>query len=117
MLANLELEEGIFPGQFRTYSVVVGNVYRGAPAEDCEYLLDKTCDWLNGPEFVPPKPMKEYRARRSPPSTLSSRKTLRRPWATRRNAAAGVRRSPRISLQTGIMDPFSAISFTWLNDG
>lgn len=42
------------PGVLRTYSVVVGNVYRGAPAEDCPYLLDRLCDWLNGPDFTPP---------------------------------------------------------------
>jgi Fic family protein len=28
--------------------------YRGAPAEDCEYLLEKLCDWLNGPGFQAP---------------------------------------------------------------
>ncbi|MFD7444375.1 Fic family protein [Streptomyces sp. NPDC059909] len=34
------------PGEIRTTSVTVGNVYRGAPAEDCAYLLDKLCGWL-----------------------------------------------------------------------
>lgn len=42
------------PGRFRDHSVVVGNVYRGAPAEDCEYLLARLCEWLDGPEFQPP---------------------------------------------------------------
>lgn len=56
---NREVLEGvqrddIRPGEFRTRSVVVGN-YRGAPAEDCEYLVERLCDWLNGSDFDPPK--------------------------------------------------------------
>ncbi|MET9729649.1 Fic family protein [Streptomyces sp. NPDC006458] len=35
-------------GQIRTTSVVVGAHYRGAPAEDCAYLLDRLCGWLEG---------------------------------------------------------------------
>ncbi|MFJ5843576.1 Fic family protein [Streptomyces sp. NPDC092903] len=35
------------PGRIRTTSVVVGNHYRGAPAEDCEFLLDHLCHWLD----------------------------------------------------------------------
>lgn len=53
VLNRLPLEEGVTPGKLRTYSVVVGNVYRGAPAEDCEHLLERLCDWLNGPDFKP----------------------------------------------------------------
>lgn len=53
VLKNLELEEGVVPGEFRDFSVVAGN-YRGAPAEDCEYLLDKMCTWLNNSDFCPP---------------------------------------------------------------
>ena len=34
-------------GEIRTYSVSVGENYVGVPAEDCEFLLDKLCDWLN----------------------------------------------------------------------
>lgn len=34
------------PGQIRTTSVLVGSHYRGAPAEDCAYLLDRLCGWL-----------------------------------------------------------------------
>nr|WP_221382774.1 Fic family protein [Actinoplanes polyasparticus] len=46
VLANLDLEDGVVPGQVRTHSVVVLN-YRGAPAGDCDYLLQRMCDWLN----------------------------------------------------------------------
>jgi len=52
VLAKLDLEDGVVPGAFRTHSVLVGGIYRGAPAEDCEYLLERLCEWLNGPEFA-----------------------------------------------------------------
>src|SRR6266545_5306177 len=48
----LELEDHVVPGEIRHRSVVVGN-YRGAPAQDCEYLIERLCDWLNGPDFAP----------------------------------------------------------------
>lgn len=51
VLRDLPLGEDVVPGQYRLHSVVVGNVYRGAPAEDCEYLVDRLCEWLNGPNF------------------------------------------------------------------
>lgn len=50
VLEGLELEEGVQPGVFRTHGVVVGN-YRGAPARDCDALVDELCNWLNGPTF------------------------------------------------------------------
>jgi len=53
VLNRLPLEEGVIPGNLRTYSVVVGNVYRGAPAEDCDHLLERLCEWLNGADFKP----------------------------------------------------------------
>lgn len=52
VLDGLELEEGVVAGEIRTTSVgVLG--YRGAPAEDCEFLLEKLCSWLNGQDFAP----------------------------------------------------------------
>ena len=45
ILRNLELPKDITPGKIREYSVVVGH-YRGAPAEDCEYLLQRLFEWL-----------------------------------------------------------------------
>jgi len=53
VLKGLELSEGSVPGQLRPHSVLVGNVYRGAPAEDCEYLLERLCTWLNSDDFSP----------------------------------------------------------------
>jgi Fic family protein len=57
VLSNLELEDHIIPGEIREFSVgVLG--YRGAPAEDCECLLESLCDWLNSDDFEPPEGMK-----------------------------------------------------------
>ncbi|MBW1720396.1 MAG: Fic family protein [Deltaproteobacteria bacterium] len=53
ILKSLPLDEDVEPGIIRKHSVGVGT-YRGAPAEDCEFLLKSLCDWLNK-DFVPPK--------------------------------------------------------------
>lgn len=53
VLKGLELSEGTVPGEIREHSVVVGNIYRGAPALDCEHLLVRLCEWLNGRDFSP----------------------------------------------------------------
>jgi Fic family protein len=50
-LAEDDVRPGEIPGA--RGSVVVGS-YRGAPREDCEYLVSRLCDWLNGPDFDPP---------------------------------------------------------------
>ena len=47
ILKDVKLEEHVIPGEVRTYSVTVGNFYKGAPAEDCEYLLNRLLEWLN----------------------------------------------------------------------
>lgn len=52
VLEELAVEEGVVPGEFRRHSVGVWR-YLGAPAVDCEYLVDRLCKWLNGPEFAP----------------------------------------------------------------
>ncbi len=52
VLDNLTLGEDVSPGVIRTHSVGVAR-YRGAPAEDCEYLLERLCTWLGGPDFEP----------------------------------------------------------------
>lgn len=53
ILERLPTDEGVVPGRVRQHSVVVGNVYRGAPAEDCHFLLEHLCLWLNGKDFEP----------------------------------------------------------------
>jgi Fic family protein len=57
VLYELPPNPDAMPGEVRAYSVVVGNVYRGAPSEDGVYLLDRLCEWLNGPDFAPPQGM------------------------------------------------------------
>lgn len=52
VLKDLPPEDNVVPGEFRLHSVLVGNVYRGAPAEDCPLLMDRMCEWLNGADFV-----------------------------------------------------------------
>jgi Fic family protein len=45
VLDDLDLDEGVKPGGIRRHSVLVGR-YRGAPAEECEFLLEELCKWL-----------------------------------------------------------------------
>ena len=54
VLNKLELKEGeeVVPGRIRQHSVGVAH-YRGAPHEDCAFLLKRLTDWLNGPAFRP----------------------------------------------------------------
>jgi len=56
VLQDLKLDDDTAPGECRQHSVVVGN-YRGAPAEDCEYLLEQLCSWLNGDDFAAGDPI------------------------------------------------------------
>ncbi|HET7213083.1 MAG TPA: Fic family protein [Terriglobia bacterium] len=52
VLDGLKLaDQETIPGEVRSHSVGAGR-YRGAPAKDCEYLLEKLAEWLNGPDFV-----------------------------------------------------------------
>lgn len=52
VLKNLSLDEDVEAGEIRRHSVGVGR-YKGAPAEDCEFLLAKLCVWLNDEFAVP----------------------------------------------------------------
>ncbi len=55
ILKDLELDEGVRPGEVPTHSVGVGG-YTGAPREDCTFLLDRLSEWLNGSDFAPRTP-------------------------------------------------------------
>ena len=46
VLRKLHLYADVIPGEIRTYSVGVAR-YRGAPPEDCGYLLEEYVAWLN----------------------------------------------------------------------
>jgi Fic family protein len=54
VLAGLSLDDGVVPGEIRCHSVTVGR-YRAAPAADCEYLVEKLCEWLNSQDFAAPE--------------------------------------------------------------
>lgn len=53
VLNGLPLDDDVEPGEIRKHSVVVGR-YRGAPAGDCEYLLERLCEWMNSDKFKAP---------------------------------------------------------------
>ncbi len=57
VLHDLPLREDVSPGLIRDYDVGVGR-YRGAPQQDCEYLLTKLCSWLNIESLLPNKEFK-----------------------------------------------------------
>lgn len=44
---NLSHATEIVPGKIRSHRVGVAS-YRAAPPEDCEFLLEKMCGWING---------------------------------------------------------------------
>lgn len=46
ILQSLPLSDEVSPGEIRRYDVGVGR-YRGAPYQDCEYLLSLLCQWLD----------------------------------------------------------------------
>jgi Fic family protein len=52
VLDGLPLPDYVVPGTLRTYPVTVGS-YRGVPPEDCEFLLDRLCQWLSSDPFTP----------------------------------------------------------------
>lgn len=52
VLDNLPLREGVIPGQVREERVRVGR-YLAPPAENCEYLLSRLCDWLRNGSIFP----------------------------------------------------------------
>ena len=45
-------DEKIIPGEIRKHDIGVMR-YRGAPWADCDYLVDRLCEWLNGDAFTP----------------------------------------------------------------
>lgn len=61
ILGDLDVEEGVQPGEFRTGSVAVGN-YRAPSAGDVAFLMQRLCDWLGGDDFRAPDRRPELRA-------------------------------------------------------
>ena len=54
ILNSLPSENGALAGEIRKRPVRVGR-YAGAPHDDCEFLLDKLCKWLQSSIFDPPE--------------------------------------------------------------
>ena len=52
VLQALPPKDDVFPGVVRRTDVGVGR-YQGAPPQDCEYLLQELCNWLNSESFLP----------------------------------------------------------------
>lgn len=59
VLDGTEYESHVVPGKVRDYSVGVGT-YRGAPAEDCEHLLERLAEWLESSTFRSDDPEIEF---------------------------------------------------------
>ena len=59
VLADLEVEDYVIPGEFRKVPVGVMR-YRAAPWEDCPYLIERLCEWLNGPDFEASEPEERF---------------------------------------------------------
>jgi Fic family protein len=57
VLDKLPPKEDVVPGEYRMKDVLVGNVYRGAPPQDCDYLMVRLAEWLNSADFSAPKGM------------------------------------------------------------
>jgi Fic family protein len=60
VLDGLAVPDHVVPGAYRDGSVVVGGVYRGAPARDCEILVELLCGWLNGRDFQATDPREAF---------------------------------------------------------
>ncbi|MCZ7626790.1 MAG: hypothetical protein C3F12_13340 [Candidatus Methylomirabilota bacterium] len=52
VLDKLKLDDEVVPGEIRRHAVGVGR-YQAPPAQECEYLLDRLCEWLNSETFNP----------------------------------------------------------------
>lgn len=57
VLRGLPLADDVNPGRIRDHSVGVAR-YRGAPHQDCDYLLDRLCSWLNESDLNSDEPTK-----------------------------------------------------------
>ncbi len=56
VLHDLPLERHVVPGEIRKHAIAVG-MYRGAPTEDCEYLLDRMSEWIETLQITDDSPI------------------------------------------------------------
>jgi len=54
VLNNLDVDEDVVPGEWRTRTVHVGP-YLAPPSGALDYLVKRMCDWLTGPELAGPE--------------------------------------------------------------
>lgn len=59
LLDGIQHDSHVVPGKVREFSVVV-SAYRGAPAEDCDYLLERLADWLESDVFMSDDPELQF---------------------------------------------------------
>ena len=59
LLDGTQHDSQVLPGKVRDFSVVV-SAYRGAPAEDCEYLLERLAEWLESDVFMSDDPELQF---------------------------------------------------------
>ena len=59
LLDGTQQDSQVLPGKVRDFSVVV-SAYRGAPAEDCEYLLERLAEWLESDVFMSDDPELQF---------------------------------------------------------
>lgn len=52
ILQGLEVESHVIPGEIPSVQIGVGR-YAGAPRADCDFLLDRLCEWINTDWTVP----------------------------------------------------------------
>nr|WP_231928134.1 Fic family protein [Devriesea agamarum] len=53
VLQGLEHDGHVAPGEYTTTNLIVGNIYRGAPPEELDFLMSKLCSWLNEAFIAP----------------------------------------------------------------
>ena len=46
LLENLDLQDHVLKGEYRTVPIVVGT-YKGVPHDEIEFLMEKYCSWIN----------------------------------------------------------------------
>ena len=56
ILRGISLPERIVPGEFRNFPIAVG-LYRGIPYDECDYCINRLCDWLGELDVAPNEPV------------------------------------------------------------
>lgn len=107
VLAGLEdqLADGVVPGEVPAFPIGVGR-YRAAPREDCGYLLDRLCRWLDEDDVPGPgaEPLNGDRPGRPVASAQATASVFQDP--DRRRIAQGVLKATLAHLYIAWIHPF-----------